>query len=379
MKLPTLESLGKVRGASVLVRADLNVPLDGTTEGMTRIVDNFRIRATLQTLQYLASEGASITVCSHLGRPKGVDPLLSMGPVADVLHESLPEVRVLENLRFDPREEANDLGFAKELAEGHDFYVNGAFGVSHRAHASIVGLPSLLPSAGGRTLIHEVERLSVLLDNPTSPYVAVIGGAKISDKLGLLSSLLSRVDMILVGGGMCFTFLASLGHEIGGSLVQVEHYDACREMIKTGKIVLPIDVLGIPIEDSFGHAGGRSAVVRYHADLPAGVRGLDIGPATADLYAGHLSKARSILWNGPMGVFEDSRFREGTLRVAYAVAKADAYSIVGGGDSTAALNEAGLGDAVSHLSTGGGASLKFLETGDLVGLKALRESKKVAL
>jgi phosphoglycerate kinase len=375
MILPDLESLGNLSGKRVLVRADLNVPLDWSGDE-AKVADDFRIRATLPTLVDLTERGAQVVVCSHLGRPKGHDSKYSMEPVAKVLKQHLPSVTVLENLRFDPREKANVPSFARELANGCDFYVNDAFGACHRAHASIVGVPAILPSAAGINLQLEVERLSVLLENPKQPYVAIIGGAKVSDKLSLITSLLGKVDHVLIGGGMCFTFWAAQGKEIGDSLFEPDRVDECRRLLESGKVIVPTDVLGLRSEDTFGRDGGADEPKHFKGSVPVGHRGLDIGPETVDTFRQVIMEAASILWNGPMGVFEDPRFSKGTFEVARYVADAKAYSVVGGGDSAAALRMAGLADRVSHLSTGGGASLEFIEKGDLPGLEALRNSPR---
>ena len=374
--IPTIESLGDLQGKRILLRADLNVPLGkGGVEGAS-IADDFRIQASRPTIEFLLEAGAGVTVCSHLGRPKGTDPALSMKPVRDELTSYYPGIEVRENLRFDPGEEANDPAFAAQLADGHDFYVNDAFGASHRRHASIVGVPALLPSAGGLTLLDEVSKLTVLLDHPERPYVAIVGGAKVTDKLGLLRALVAKVDAILVGGGMCFTFLAAAGMSVGDSLVEPSQIDSCRHLLETGKIVLPIDLVGLASTKAFGNESGPDAPEHFVGGVPSGYRGLDIGSGSVHEFGRHISSARSILWNGPMGVFEDERFSEGTYAVARLVGASQAYSVVGGGDSAAALRRAGLAGSVSHLSTGGGASLEYLEYGDLVGLAALRHSKE---
>ncbi len=375
MEIVGVDSLQDLQGKRVLLRADLNVPLADGGDGERVIADDFRIQATIPTIEYLVKMGSEVTVCSHLGRPKGNDPAFSMRPVASAINALYPDVVVRENLRFDPREEANDAGFAAELAFGMDIYVNDAFGASHRKHASIVGVPRLLPAFGGMNLAHEVRMLSVLLEEPERPYVAVIGGAKVSDKLGLLRSLISRVDTVIVGGGMCFTFLAAMGERIGSSLVEVDLIDICRELLDTGKVVLPTDILGNSATDEFGARGGAEAAVRFSGGIPEGFRGLDIGPDSLEVFSGIIRGARSILWNGPMGVFEDPRFNGGTFGVARAVSESGAYSVVGGGDSAAAVRMAGLAGAISHLSTGGGAALEFIENGDLPGLEALRMAR----
>lgn len=374
--IPTIDDLELRPGHRVLLRADLNVPLRTAPDGTRVVADSFRIDAALSTIARLREAGAEVVVCSHLGRPKGVDSAFDMEPVRAVIADHFPEVEVLENLRFDPREEANDPGFAAELAAGFDVYVNDAFGVSHRRHASIVGVPPLLPSAGGITLLEEVKNLTLLLEAPARPYVAVLGGAKVSDKLGLLNALVRQVDTLLVGGGMCFTFLAARGVEVGDSLVEGQMIDQCQHLLDTGKVVLPLDIMGLATGDSFGEGERTGEPQRFGLGVPAGYRGLDVGAATVERFGEILVDARSILWNGPMGVFEDPRFRQGTDGVAAAIGRSEAYSVVGGGDSVAALHQAGLAKNVSHLSTGGGATLEYLEHGDLVGLAALRHSRE---
>ncbi len=420
MRLPLLEDLPSLDGAALLVRADLNVPLGTGPAGEVVVADDFRIRAALPTLRFLLDQGATVTVCSHLGRPKGrPDDRYRMAPVAERLQALLaaegmeaPDLHVLENLRFDPGEEANDADFVARLVAGQDCYVDDAFGAAHRAHASVVGPPGVLPSAAGRLLAREVEVLSALRDAPARPFVAVLGGAKVSDKLGVLRVLLERVDRVVVGGGMCFTFLAAAGHAIGGSLVEADMVETCADLLAEGdRIVLPVDIValgpvgtlggsggggqdtagrgaaaegpgeggsprrgGSPEEGgSSGHGGNpEEGVATYGLDLPEGWRGLDIGPASAVRFAEIVSEAATVFWNGPMGVFEDPRFAAGTEAVARAVAAAPGFTVVGGGDSAAALERFGLASSVDHLSTGGGASLELLERGDLPGLEALR-------
>ena len=349
-------------GCSVLVRTDFNVPLqDG------RIVDDRRVRAALPTLQWLTGRGARVTACSHLGRPKGTpDPRYSMDPVRSLLRELAPGVELLENLRFDPGEEANDPAFVDRLVAGHDLYVDDAFGAAHRAHASIVGPPARLPSAAGRLLAREVEVLGGLLEHPARPFVVVLGGAKVADKIGVIHSLLERVDAVAIGGGMCFTFLLALGHEVGDSLLDPDRVEECRQLCDSGRrIVLPTDITAL---DPSGrvHQVGRT--------IPEGWKGLDIGPGSAADFADEISGAATVLWNGPMGMFEDPRFAAGTRTVAEAVADCRGFTVVGGGDSAAALDSMDLAERVDWVSTGGGASLELLEHGDLPGLEALRGS-----
>jgi phosphoglycerate kinase len=362
MKLPVLEDLLPLDGRRVLLRADFNVPLE---DG--RITDDFRIRAALPTINWLLGHGAHVTACSHLGRPKGKpDPRYSMAPVRARLAELASDVELMENLRFDPGEEADDPDFVARLVAGQDAYVDDAFGAVHRAHASIVGPPRTLPSAAGRLLQHEVEVLSQLRDDPKRPFVAVLGGAKVSDKIGVIDALMNVVDSLAIGGGMCFTFLAAQGAAIGDSLFEPDQVDVCRRLLSAGTAIhLPEDIVGL---------GPDGTVVTYGPNLPAAVKGLDIGPGTAAAFADLVTEARTVFWNGPMGLFEDDRFAAGTRTVAEAVAASRAFTVVGGGDSAAALAEFGLADDVDHVSTGGGASLEFLELGDLPGLEALRQA-----
>ena len=362
MKLPILEDLLPLDGRRVLLRADFNVPLE---DG--RITDDFRIRAALPTIKWLLEHGAHVTACSHLGRPKGKpDPRYSMAPVRARLAELAPDVELMENLRFDPGEETDDPDFVARLVAGQDAYVDDAFGAVHRAHASIVGPPRTLPSAAGRLLQHEVEVLSQLRDDPKRPFVAVLGGAKVSDKIGVIDALMNVIDSLAIGGGMCFTFLAAQGATIGDSLFEPDQVDVCRRLLDTATAIhLPEDIVGL---------GPDGTVATYGTNLPAGVKGLDIGPGTAAAFADLVTEARTVFWNGPMGLFEDDRFVAGTRTVAEAVAGSRAFTVVGGGDSAAALAEFGLADDVDHVSTGGGASLEFLELGDLPGLEALRQA-----
>jgi phosphoglycerate kinase len=387
-QLARLEDLPPPRGRLVLVRVDFNVPLrDGVVE------DDLRITTALPTIEWLLEQGARVVGCGHLGRPKGApDPKYTMAPVAARLTELLgaevplaptvvgPEARavvadladgrmaLLENLRFEPGETKNDPTFVTALVDGCDAYVNEAFGASHRAHASIVGPPACIPSAGGRLLHREVEVLSRLLEGAAHPFVAVLGGAKVSDKLGVIDALLARCDTILVGGAMAFTFLVAQDHGIGDSLVEPDMVDECRRLLGTGRVCVPTDVvIARDIADD-----AETRVVAAGA-IPDTWKGLDIGPATADAFAAELAGAATVLWNGPMGVFEVAPFAAGTRRVAEAVAECPGFTVVGGGDSAAAVRKFGLADRVDHVSTGGGASLEFIEQGDLPGLAALRE------
>ncbi len=374
MKLPHLEDLPDLRSRRVLVRADLNVPLE-EVDGRWVVADDFRIRSSIPTLRWLVDQGAEVTACSHLGRPNGShDSKYSMAPVIAEMAQLIPEVVVGENLRFDAGEEANSEEFVKELISGFDYYVDDAFGCAHRRHASIVGPPKYLPSAAGRVMAEEVEMLARLIEAPERPFVAVLGGSKVSDKLGLLRSMLDRVDKVLVGGGMCFTFLAAQGTPVGDSLMEPNMLSQCREMLESGKILIPRDVVALPSSERFGRCGGAVEPSLFDGGVPGGYIGLDIGPRSIEEFSTIIESAKSILWNGPMGVFEDPRLNTGTFAIADVVAKSEAYSVIGGGDSAAAIIEAGLAQYVSHLSTGGGASLEFLEKGDLPGIAALRDS-----
>ncbi len=366
--IPVLEDLLPLENKKVLLRADFNVPLEHRN-GTTEIADDFRIVATLPTIEWLLAHGAHVTACTHLGRPKGKpDPEFSVAPVRARLSELAPGVELLENLRFDPGEEGNDIEFAKRLIAGFDCYVNDAFGASHREHASIVGPPKLVPSAGGRLLEREVEVLARLFEHPQRPFVAVIGGAKIADKLGVLRSLAPLVDRLVIGGAMAFTFLAALGHEIGDSLLDPSHLDDCAALLAGDtEVILPVD---------FVVANAAREDVRVVADnIAAGFAGFDIGPESASRFAKVIGGAASVLWNGPMGVFEDERFAAGTRAVAEALATCPGFTVVGGGDSAAAIDAYNLESLIDHVSTGGGATLEFIEHGDLPGLAALRDSK----
>ena len=392
-RLRTIEDLGDLAGKRVLVRCDFNVPLE---DG--RITDDLRIHATVPTLTDLLGRGASLVLCSHLGRPNGkVVEALRLDSVADRLGEVLDrevlklddvmgpsvhdaargmrpgDVMLLENLRFDPREEANDPAFADELASLADAYVDDAFGAAHRAHASVVGVAERLPSAAGRLMQKEVEVLSRLRDGPDEPFLAILGGAKVSDKLAAIDALIDRVDALLIGGAMAFSFLAASGGEVGRSLVEPDRYDEVRTAVGKAEakgvlIQLPEDVVAAP-EAS---VEARRQTVRADA-IPRDLMGLDIGPRTVEEFARTIADARTIFWNGPMGVFELEPFSAGTRGVALAVAGSKAYSVVGGGDSLAALRKLDLLDGIDHPSTGGGASLEFLEGRELPGVAVLME------
>jgi phosphoglycerate kinase len=358
------------------------------------VADDLRITTALPTLEWLRGAEAAIVVAGHLGRPKGTrDPQYSMAPVAARLGELLgaevplapgvvgPKVEsyvaslgpggvlMLENLRFEPGETADDPAFRTNWCELADVYVNEAFSASHRVHASIVGPPPVLPSAGGRLLFLEVETLSRLLEAAEHPFVAVLGGAKVSDKLGVIDALLDRCDAILVGGAMMFTFLLAQGREVGESLVEPEMVDECRRLLESGRVRVPSDVvIAADIADD-----AETRVVAADA-MPPDQKGLDIGPETARAFASEIATAALLLWNGPMGVFEVAPFAAGTKAVAEAVAACPGFTVVGGGDTAAAVRRFGMADRIDFVSTGGGASLELIEQGDLPGLRALRES-----
>lgn len=387
-----VDELGKLAGKRVLVRADLNVPLANG-----EISDDGRIRASLPTVRGLCAQGARVVVCSHLGRPNGAaNPRYSLRHVAarlaklldrpvafatDVVGPSAQEtvagladgdVALLENLRFEPGEASNDPIFAKALAGLADAYVDDAFGAVHRAHASVTGVPGLLPHAAGSLVLAEVEMLRRLTETPDRPYAVVLGGSKVSDKLGVIGHLLDSVDCLLVGGGMCFTFLRAQGHDVGDSLLEVDQLDTVRDLLAAAadrgvKLALPVDIV-VAREVS---ADAETTVVPATA-IPPGWKGLDIGPATAARFAEVLADARTVFWNGPMGVFELAPFAAGTAEVGRAVAAVDGTSIVGGGDSAAAVRALNLpAEQFTYISTGGGASLEYLEGKPLPGLAAL--------
>jgi phosphoglycerate kinase len=393
--LPTLDDL-EVADKRVLVRCDLNVPL-----AQGAITDDLRIRASLPTLEALVSRGARPVVCSHLGRPKGkVVEELRLKPIAERLGDLLDveihyvtevvgaeatracdsdaPVVLLENLRFEPGEESNAPEFARALAGLAEAYVDDAFGAAHRAHASIVGVAELLPAAAGLLLAEEVQQLEKLLHEPERPFVAVLGGVKVSDKLDVIGNLLSRVDTLCIGGAMAFTLLTARGENVGRSLVEHEKVDAVRRVLASAEekgidIVLPSDVVAAESATE----GADSEVARV-AEIGQRM-GVDIGPATAKSFGEVIRSARTVLWNGPMGIFEIEDFSHGTRAVAEAVVDATergAYTVVGGGDSAAALQQLGMADRVSHLSTGGGASLELLEGKELPGIAVLRHQAR---
>ena len=375
--LPLLEDLGDVAGRKVLVRTDFNVPLTDGPGGSRVVADDFRIRAALPTIAWLRERGADVVCCSHLGRPKGeVIDALSRAPVAARLKELAPGVEVLENLRFDPRETTNDEAFVEELIRGFDAYVNDAFGASHREHASVVGPPKYLPSAAGRLLEREVATLGGILIEPRRPFVAIIGGAKVADKIGVIAALSRVADSIIIGGGMAFTFLASQDRKIGASILDADRIEECRRLLDgPAEILLPTDIVALSPGSSFGPGCTEGEVATLTGDIPDGWIGLDVGPDSAASLVRTILGAGTVLWNGPMGAFEDARFAAGTNTVGLAVAETNGTSIVGGGDSARAVEELGIAEAINFLSTGGGASLEFLEFGDLPALTALRHAR----
>jgi phosphoglycerate kinase len=392
-RLRTIEDLGDLKGRRVFVRVDFNVPLE---DG--QVTDDLRITAVIPTLEDLRRRGSALVLATHLGRPGG-KPVgeLRLDPVAARLQETAGfgvrkldevtgsavaeacaplgpgEVVLLENLRFDPGEEENEPRFADALADLADVYVDDAFGAAHRAHASVVGVAERLPAVGGRLMAREVEVLSRLREDPEEPFVAILGGAKVSDKLGVVEALLERVDALLIGGAMAFTFIAAQGGEVGDSPVEEDRLDDVRGALKSADergvpLLLPEDVVAAPEVST----SARKQTIRADA-IPRGLKGLDVGPRTVEEFTRVLADARTVFWNGPMGVFELEPFALGTRGVAQAVAGTDAFTVVGGGDSVAAIRKLGFEDQVDHLSTGGGASLEFLESGDLPGVAVLRE------
>jgi phosphoglycerate kinase len=389
--LRTLDDLGDVAGRRVFVRVDFNVPLqDGA------VADDARIRASLPTLTELLGRDATLVLASHLGRPKGhVDAALTTRGTADRLGEllgrpvtwlahpvpgTLPpdDVVMLDNLRFDPGEERDDVAFAGRLADLADAYVDDAFGAAHRAHASVSALPALMkasgrPAVAGRLMQREVEVLSKLLSAPGRPYVAVLGGAKVSDKLAVIDALLERVDALLIGGAMAFTLIAADGGDVGDSLVESDRYDEVRTTRARAEAKgIPIHVPTDVVAAAEMSADSPTQTVPA-TQIPAGLKGLDVGPRTVKAFAAVIADAKTILWNGPMGVFELAPFSAGTTGVAHAIADSPAFSVVGGGDSLLAVKRAGLQDRFDHLSTGGGASLEFLEGRALPGITILED------
>ena len=382
-------------GKKAIVRVDFNVPLNENGE----ITDDTRIRGALPTLKHILEAGGALIIMSHMGKPKGkVNPKLSLGQIKDAVAKALGveevkfapdcakaqeaaaalkmgEVLLLENTRFDPREEKNDPEFSKELASMADVYVSDAFGAVHRAHASTAGVADYLPAYCGFLVEKELTALGGAIDDPKRPLVAVLGGAKVADKLAVIENLLKKADTLVIGGGMAFTFLKAKGYETGDSLLDAEKVDYCKNMLAKAeesgvKLLLPVDVV---VADRFA-ADAESKVVAAPA-IPAGWQGLDIGPETQKLFAEAVKSAGTVIWNGPMGVFEFPQFAKGTLAVAKAVADSGAVSIVGGGDSVSAVTKLGFADKMTHISTGGGASLEFLEGKELPGIAALNEKE----
>jgi len=393
MNKKTIDDI-EVQGKRVFVRVDFNVPMDENLN----ITDDKRIRAALPTIRTLSERGAKVILASHLGRPKGkpvdkyrLDPVAKR--LSELLGKNVPKVDdcigdvpkaaiskmqpgdilLLENVRFYPEEEKNDPGFAKALAELADIYVNDAFGAAHRAHASTEGIAKYLPAVAGYLLKKEIDFLGGALDNPKRPFVAILGGAKVADKIGLINNLIEKVDTLIIGGGMAYTFLKAKGYEVGQSLLDEERIEFAKEMMdkaaKRGvKFLLPVD---ITVADRFAADANHKVV---DADsIPADWQGVDIGPKTLEMFKEAVSSAKTVVWNGPMGVFEMPAFAKGTNGLAQVLAECDATTIIGGGDSAAAVEQAGLADKMSHVSTGGGASMEFLEGKELPGVAALED------
>lgn len=390
----TVEDI-EVKGKRALVRVDFNVPMKAGI-----ITDDSRIQGALPTIRYLAEHGAKVILTSHLGKPKEPDKAFSLEPVAKKLAELLEkevvfagddtvvgdnarkavakmkegDIILLENTRFRKEETKNGEGFSKDLASLADIFVNDAFGTAHRAHSSTEGVTKFVDTAVGGFLIEkELKYLGEAVNNPDRPFVAILGGAKVSDKINVISNLLDKVDALLIGGGMAYTFLKAQGHEIGTSLLEEDKVDYAGEMLAKAKannikFLVPVDhVVGREFKED------TEAVVTEDADIPEGFMGMDIGPKTRANYAGAIKDARTVVWNGPMGVFEFKDFAEGTLAIAQAMADSDAATVIGGGDSAAAANQMGFGDRMTHISTGGGASLEFLEGQELPGIAALND------
>lgn len=394
MNKKTIEDI-EVTGKRVLARVDFNVPQDD--DG--KITDDTRIVAALPTIQNLRERGAKLILCSHLGRPKGVTPEFTLAPVAahlsGLLGQEVPllpdcvgpevaarvnemqngEVVLLENVRFHPEEEKNDPEFAKELASLAEVYVNDAFGTAHRAHASTEGVAHHLPGVAGYLMQKELDYLGGALNNPKRPFVAILGGAKVKDKIQVIRKLLSEVDTLIIGGGMAYTFFKAKGYEIGKSLLDSSNLDFCKEALAEAgdKLLLPDDVVvssGNPFD--VGEAACETKVVPV-TEIPADWEGADIGPKTIEKFSQAVQGAGTVVWNGPMGIFEYAKFAEGTRGVARALAESGAVTIIGGGDSAAAVQQMGFADNMTHISTGGGASLEFLEGAPLPGVVALQD------
>ena len=380
-----------VNNKKVLVRCDFNVPLDDDKN----ITDTTRIKAAMPTIKYLLENGAKVILCSHLGRPKGEFNMdYSLAPVAKELSKELGkevklasdivgdsaksltenmnqgDVVLLENVRFDAREEENSEEMSRELASLAEVYVNDAFGTAHRAHASTAGVAEFLPSAIGFLIEKEIQNLGDNLNNPVRPYIAILGGKKVSDKIGVITNLLEKVDTILIGGGMSYTFYKALGKEIGTSVCEEDKIELAKEILekakeKNVKFLLPIDNV---VVTSLSDENAEAKVTR---EIPEGFMGLDIGPETIDMYVAELEKAKTVFWNGPLGMFEDPRFKNGTEKIAKCLASIDAITVIGGGDSAAAIEGLGLADKMTHISTGGGASLEYLEGKELPGIECI--------
>ena len=389
----TIEDV-QVKGKKVLVRCDFNVPLDADKN----ITDETRINAALPTIKYLLDNGAAVILCSHLGRPKGeFNMKYSLAPVAKRLSEKLgfevklakdvigPDAKklaaevepgkavLLENVRFHAEEEKNDPAFAKELASMAELYVSDAFGTVHRAHASTAGVADYLPAVAGYLIGKELTFLGNAVENPVRPFVAILGGAKVKDKIGVITNLLDKVDTLIIGGGMAYTFEKAMGGEIGNSLLDEERIGLAKEMMESAKakgvkLLLPVDTV---IANDFDNPTEIKVVEA--GKIPEGWQGLDIGPKTIELFSDAVKSAKTVVWNGPMGVFEKPEFAKGTLAIATAMAESDATTIIGGGDSAAAVTQMGLAPKMSHISTGGGASLEFLEGKVLPGVACLKD------
>lgn len=383
-----------VKGKKVLVRVDFNVPLDENKN----ITDETRINAALPTIKYLLDNGAAVILCSHLGRPKGeFNMKYSLAPVAARLKELFPgkvtfatdvigdsakatvaavkpgEIVLLENLRFHAEEEKNDPEFAKKLASYADIYVNDAFGTAHRAHASTAGVADYLPAVAGFLIGKELDIMGKALENPERPFVAILGGKKVSDKIGVINNLLDKVDTLIIGGAMAYTFFKAMGLETGKSLVEEDKIDLAKSLIEKAekkgvKMLLPVDTI---VADKFGEDANTENVDRDK--IPEDMEGLDIGLKTRELFASEIKNAKTVIWNGPMGVFEIEKFAGGTKAVAAAMAECKGITIIGGGDSAAAVEQLGYADKMTHISTGGGASLEFLEGLELPGVAALND------
>ncbi len=393
MNKKTVEDI-EVKGKKVLVRVDFNVPQDETG----KITDDNRIVAALPTIKYLIAHGAITILVSHLGRPKGVTPKYTLEPVSEHLEHLLGQpvelldedfgvdvdtyvsgmkegdVVLLENIRFYPEEEANDPEFAKKIAGIAELYVNDAFGTAHRAHASTEGVAHILPGVAGLLMKKELDYLGGALVEPKRPFVAILGGAKVKDKIGVIKELLGKVDTLIIGGGMAYTFLKAQGHEIGKSLLDEKNLDFCQELLATSgdKILLPTDVV-ITNHNPFdgGEESCETKIVKI-SEIPADWEGADIGTETIINFSNAVKNAATVIWNGPMGIFEFSKFANGTREMAKALSETDAITIIGGGDSAAAVVQLGYGDKMTHISTGGGASLEFLEGKVLPGVAALQ-------